>query len=305
MSAETLITSTAQFLVLFFAVLIVTIPSVITLLGNSRREIYDIRLNPDNPGTDYLRSAGYIANRTKQDNKLRALVRGKLVEFTWLTIFAVAMGIIFPTVTEIVSVCDVLGICLPIKGWETVTDPRYIFLLILCFIIAWGFIWVINTVRKISEFENIEDVPVDEHSEKIWKASIGLMNGTSISHDNPDWVWKPSRQGLIIEKDKHKRRIDVPGISRSISLEQHIENQGVVPGRDGPLDLGWRLLSMCMGDNGTDKRTTHIGLRGQRGRIHRDGDYFKTLEELLPVADEWMEWAIKEWQDLDAKYAPW
>lgn len=290
MTAETLIITSTQFIVVFFAIVVVTTPSIVSLLGNSRKELYEIGMERSKIGSDYFQWEGYIANRVEKNNELKDLLHKKMRTFIILVGASILFGIILPGIFEIYG----------IPKWLSLFDEKLMYLLILFLIVGACFLWVYIIVTELSDFERVKEKDsFDVRGQERWKARLGLMLGKSIPNDREGWAWEPMRQGLLIMDNKHQRKIEVPNISKNVMLVQDLELLGKIPTKDGSeLDLGWRLSSYSLAGP-HDERTAHIG--SQRGRLHREGDFFQTKEELLPIADEWVEWAIEEWQKLEGK----
>ena len=238
------------------------------------------------PGKDYFQWSGYITKRQEKNNMLRRTILSKWRAFNALVLISVTIGIVFPALTR--------NITFTFDGWLSFLSMEYLYLAALILIVLPCFWWVRGILFAISNFENVKKPEeVETTGQELWKARLGVLyTGKTIPHDKEGWAWEPRRQGVFIMKDKHCRRIEVPGISRSVTLEQDLEYMGV----KGDVNWGWRLITVSLAGP-YDERTAHIG--GFRGRMHVNGDDFQTKEELLDIADEQMEWAISEWQRLD------
>lgn len=286
MSADILIMTATPFIVLFFALVMVVTPTVVSLLGEARRELTMLAKWRSEPGADYFQWSGYVEKRQKANNMLRNVILNKWKFFKILVPTSVALGIVFPAVTRKVDF-QLSGL------WSFVSMECLYLCALVAGIVGPCFLWARGILLAVSNFENVrEQESIDTRGHELWKTRLGVLyTGKTIPHDKDGWAWEPRRQGVFIMKDKHYRRIKVPNISRDVDIEQDLEHMDI-----GGNDSGWRLITVSLG-GAFNERTAHIG--GVRGQMYVKGDNFQSKEDLLDIADEEMERAHREWQRLE------
>lgn len=160
MTAETLITTATAFIGVFLATAVVTIPTIISLLGNSRRDLASLVLKGPKSGYDNLQWKGFINKQLEIQKNLKKLLYEKTRLFVIFVLMFVFLGVIIPSSFDSSSISF---------SWYIFTD-KTIYLLFLLIIIGYYIGWVRATIKGIVKFENA--------NAKDWEALINnLGNG--------------------------------------------------------------------------------------------------------------------------------
>lgn len=288
MEADTLITFTAAFLGVMVSAVIVGAVFTLEYIAGNRREITDIMLaGPESGG--YQHWLPYINRQKKKTNALRRLFVKKIKHMLAAAGFCTTAGVFLPG----------LLFFLGVDKWEFLgTDWLPFLYLIVAIFSAILFLYVsISFVGEFPRIENLAEENIDDLPEMFYKKQFRLLwDRVTIPHENPDWIWRACEDpNHLIRPDCHERRIHLDMKNRGpVILMQTVESQtGKL--KDGS-DLGWRLTSVSL-SGPYDPKTEHINQH--RGRLHQTGDYFASAEELIPLADEWLNWAIEEWRRID------
>lgn len=297
MTGNLLITFSATLLGVTLSTVVVAAVFILDYLAGARREVTNIMLSASSGSPSaYTRWLSYINKQKEGANEIRALFSKKTKQTAWALGFCASLGVLLPAAL----------LSAEIEEWavRAVDLLPFAYLAIIASTTVALLVVVVTFVRGIPKVENLEEEKIDRIPEEYYDKVFGLRFGglVTIQNDTPDWVWKASTDpNHLVIPDQHERRITLTLKNRgSVTLIQTLESQKNIPLKDGT-DLGWRLNSQSLGGP-YDPRTEHVC--DQRGRMHRAGDYFAEKEDLLGIADEWLEWAIDEWRRIDEETEP-
>ncbi len=294
MDANTLIVFTASLLGVLISAVVVGAIFTLDYIAGNRKEVTHIMTGF--PGTSemggYPHWLPYINKQKKKSNELRGLFVRKAKHMVFVLGFCVTFGVLLPGALSsagierwhIAGKVDALNLAYLAVALLSVSLLSYVSL---------------SFIRGFPGVESLEKEEIDDLSEEYYQKRHGLLwDRVTIPHANPDWVWRATADpNNLIVLDSHERRIRLDLDNRgSVVLMQTLESQKGIH-LEGGGNLGWRLSSISL-SGPYDSRTAHI--RGYRGKMHVEGDYFDSKEEVLPIADEWLEWAIREWRKIDA-----